>query len=554
MILSIVISLLVLLIAYWWANQGLFDAFIQLICVVIAGALAFALWEPITIGFLLSGGGFDSYAWGVSLGFLFLGLLFLLRFVADFCTPTRPTVPAWANLSFGSLLGLLSGILTMGIVLIAVGHLSTTRELLGYSGWTRSAESKGRPMQTEPASPCTLITGFTQGFFNFLSSGSCSPLFGDATLASYRPGVAQDGGSLFRESLRDGRGNITLAPEAFTLDGFYYDPKYLMRGGAAGAYAVLLSFKPKSFDAAGSFSLSASQARLFAPKNGGAISEFPVEFSQEKKTDAGRSMIRFEFKSESAFATLETPNAEGKICLVFESAPFLKSPPTMLMIKGLRITLPKLNSDPMALGVAVENAGDKISIPADESAPSIPPVELVLDRSLSGLMLSKNGLPGTLQEDNGSIFKGAAKRIKKNPNAKTDVRDISQASTEKIAKLKISREAVTDLYNMDKTRKIAEKVGQSGVPMLVDTNGNLYEPFGYIWVNTNTDEWEIYLETPSDGFTVKQFQRGESAGFIDVLYRLPIGCKITMVILRDPSVPLSKAKVLGTANLNVEGN
>ena len=107
---------------------------------------------------------------------------------------------------------------------------------------------------------------------------------------------------------------------------------------------------------------------------------------------------------------------------------------------------------------------------------------------------------------------------------------------------------------MDKTRKIAEKVGQSGVPMLVDTNGNLYEPFGYIWVNTNTDEWEIYLETPSDGFTVKQFQRGESAGFIDVLYRLPIGCKITMVILRDPSVPLSKAKVLGTANLNVEGN
>lgn len=93
MILSIVISLLVLLIAYWWANQGLFDAFIQLICVVIAGALAFALWEPITIGFLLSGGGFDSYAWGVSLGFLFLGLLFLLRFVADFAPLHDPLFP-----------------------------------------------------------------------------------------------------------------------------------------------------------------------------------------------------------------------------------------------------------------------------------------------------------------------------------------------------------------------------------------------------------------------------------------------------------------------------
>ena len=49
MILSVVVSLIVLLIAYWWASQGLFDAFIHFVCVVIAGALAFAFWEPVTV-------------------------------------------------------------------------------------------------------------------------------------------------------------------------------------------------------------------------------------------------------------------------------------------------------------------------------------------------------------------------------------------------------------------------------------------------------------------------------------------------------------------------
>jgi hypothetical protein len=104
---------------------------------------------------------------------------------------------------------------------------------------------------------------------------------------------------------------------------------------------------------------------------------------------------------------------------------------------------------------------------------------------------------------------------------------------------------------MDKTRKIAQIVGMAGVPTLVDTNGNFYAPMGYIWVNTNTDEWEIYLESPTDGFTVKQFKRAENAGFIDVLYRVPSDVTISLVILRDPLQPISKAKILGTTKFKI---
>lgn len=555
MILSVLISLIVLLIAYWWANQGLFDAFIHFTCVVIAGVLAFSLWEPITVGFLLRGGGFDAYSWGLCLGLLFLGFLFGLRILFDVVTPKRPLLPIWINLSFGSVLGLLSGILTMGIILIAVGHLSSSRELLGHTGWSRSAESNGKPMQNNPSSPSTFVANFTQGFFNYLSVGSCTPLtlMGGSTLASYRPGIAEDAVSLNRDSLREGKGNSTLAPKTFTLDGFYFDPKYLLRDSSAGsgAYAVLLSFQPASFDAGGSFSLSASQARLIAPTNSGAISEFPLEFSQEKKTDANRTMTRYEFKSESDFATLESGAAEGKICLVFSAKQFKVVAPTMLTIKGLRIMLPKANVDPLQLGLAVENAGAKISITPDDSAPAIPASELLLDRSLSGMMLNKNDMPGTLLLEDDCLSSGAATRVKRNPNAKNDVRQIAQSSNEKIVKLKISRDTIVDLFNMDKTRKIAQIVGMAGVPTMVDTNGNFYAPLGYIWVNTNTDEWEIYLESPTDGFTVKQFKRAENAGFIDVLYRVPSDVTISLVILRDPLQPISKAKILGTTKFKI---
>jgi hypothetical protein len=553
MILSILVSLIVLLIAYWWANQGLFDALIHCVCVVIAGAVALAVWEPVTVGFLLKGGLFDEYAWGVCLGGVFLVTLFVLRLAVDALTPKRPQVPRWANLSFGSLLGLCSGMLTMGIVLIAVGHLWSTTELLGYNGWHRSAESQGRPQQAEPAAPASIVMEFTQGFYNFLSRGSFAPLLSDATLASHRPGIAEDAGSLFRDTLRGGKGNTALAPTGFAFSGFYHDPKYVLRDGGVGAYAVLLSLKPESFDPGGSFSLSASQARLIAPKDGGAISEFPTEFSQEKKTDEGRSMIRYQFNTDTAYATLENSNAEGSICLVFPAKPFQGAAPTMLTVKGLRIALPKPDPDALALGRAVENAGASIQIPPDESAPSIPADELQLSNDISGMLLSKNGLPGTLQEEGGSLYAGAATHVKKNPNVKNDVRTVAQDAGQKVAKLRLSHDSVADIYNVDKTRKIAEKVGMNGIPMLVDTKGNLYEPWGYIWVNTNNDEWEIYMEPPSDGFTVKQFMRAANAGFIDVLYRVPTGVEISMAILRDPKQPLTNARILGTAKLKVEG-
>src|SRR5436190_8436030 len=95
-IFNIVIILLVLLIAYWWANQGLFSAILHLVCVVIAGAITLSVWEPLTVGLLLRGNGFDDYAWGVSFIGIFAISLLILRVIMDKTIGANVTIPNWA--------------------------------------------------------------------------------------------------------------------------------------------------------------------------------------------------------------------------------------------------------------------------------------------------------------------------------------------------------------------------------------------------------------------------------------------------------------------------
>ena len=85
--LNIVLIAMVAMIAYWWANQGLFSAIIHLLCVIVAGAIALAFWEPVTVGLLLRGNAFDNYAWGVSLVGLFVAVLLLLRLATNKLIP-----------------------------------------------------------------------------------------------------------------------------------------------------------------------------------------------------------------------------------------------------------------------------------------------------------------------------------------------------------------------------------------------------------------------------------------------------------------------------------
>ena len=139
--LNIVLIALVAMIAYWWANQGLFSAIIHLLCVIVAGAIALAVWEPVTVGLLLRGNAFDNYAWGVSLVGLFVAALLLLRLATNKLIPANVDLPHWANLGFGFPVGAASGVLTIGMLIIGMGFIQSEREIFGHVGSARSART-----------------------------------------------------------------------------------------------------------------------------------------------------------------------------------------------------------------------------------------------------------------------------------------------------------------------------------------------------------------------------------------------------------------------------
>ncbi len=550
MLLAILVVLLVLLVAYWWANAGVFDALLHFLCVVIAGSMAIALWEPITIGFLLDGE-LTHYGWGLALGGLFLVSLLILRTIVDKACPFRPVLPRWSDWAFGSVLGLGSGVLTIGMVLISMGHVASTREMIDYEGWKREPSSE-LPVQTEPGSVVSLVMASTGWFFGMLSDHAFAPTFGQASLAAWRPDIAGDGGSLLRDSVEKGKGKSFVGPKGISIAGAFFDPTFILGSTTqgTGAYAVLVSAKRPSYDPSNGFTLSASQARLIDGTTGSSV--FPVEFAQAEET-SGMSLVRYRFQGDAAYMGTPKTTDETIACLIFPAKGLNRTAggQLFLQIKGLRFALPQLTEGAQDMAKAVQSAGSKIELAADADTPVIPGTELRMDSSLQGAGLEKNGLPGSLVESEGRLMSGAAERFKRDGNVRSDVNSIFAPPGSKIVMLKCTRDTAVDLFNVNRTRKDAEKVGEFGVPMLVDANSNVYSPCGYILKNEQNGEFEIYLEPPEEGFTIKRFRRAATGGELNIIYRIPDGTVVKLVVLSDPAKGLSQGRIVGSTTLPV---
>jgi hypothetical protein len=549
-LLSIGSLLVVLLIAYWWGNQGAFDALVHLIAVIIAGALALALWEPVTTSFLLTPA-LSEFGWGLSLGGMFLALLAILRLVIDKLCPVRPRMARWADWVFGSIMGLWSGALTVGMVLIAIGHVSTARELAGHENWKREAGASV-PMASNAQSPASLCVAATAGFYGMVSDGGFAPWIGAGSLATLRPEVGADADSLMRDSVENGKGRVSITPAGLSVSGFYRDPSFAIKSGGPGAFAVLINPKTPSFDASAGFALASSQARLIDGSTG--VSAFPVEFAQ-REAKSGDSLVRYSFAGDANYLTTASSSAESVACLLFPSKPFGDSKgPFYLQVKGLRFELPSPTAGPEGIAKAVQSGGKTIAVAAaGEDVPVIPENQLRVDAGVQGVLIDKNSMPGSLKEDGNLLIGGAAERISKADATSGDVRFIRETEGTRILRLVCSRDTVVDLFNTDRTRKDAEKVGPNGQPVLLDSTGNIYAPVGYIWRDEQRDEFEIYLdEEPKEGLTLKRFARAANSGEIFILYRVPIGVTVKTVALRDPNKSMADARIVGKTDITVE--
>ncbi len=129
MILSLIAALFVLLVAAFWAMQGVFSSAIMLIETIVALMVAFGYYEPVAG---LATEYIPEYAHGAALVLLFAVTLTVLRLLTDKFIPGNVQFPMPVDRAGGGLLGLLTGLLLIGTTLTGVQMLPIGPAPLGF--------------------------------------------------------------------------------------------------------------------------------------------------------------------------------------------------------------------------------------------------------------------------------------------------------------------------------------------------------------------------------------------------------------------------------------
>ncbi len=495
MILNLIVIAFVLLIGYWWANQGLFSAVIHLLCVIVAGALALAFWEPIGVGLFMKGSWFVSYAMGVALVGTFAVTLFILRLASNLLIPGNLEVPRWANLAFGYPVGMFAGVLTMGITVIGLGMLQSQRSMLGFVGQGRA----GSGAVTTLSSMWVPVHKLTAEFYGHLSVGALSS---SAPLRHYNPDVHLQAASLVRDSYRNGRGQVAMRPSQASIDGAWVCPDTCVIKVRFGRGA-------RDFGSQ-QLILSASQVRLISHAGGTdrpAVA-FPVRWRQEVAEGGGKV---FKFDDPSHYVTTLPGRESSEVLFEFPWREGLV--PRFLQIKNARlhVRLNQIQSMPDCTAVMRGvGGGPSITVETFAASPRLP----VSRNPYGGISLTASTTPVTTSSNKVSRMKhidrklseGMARFSRERTFVSRALRidSFHEPAGTRVVQVDISRGAPGSIFGA-----AARQAAEGSVPMLVDSSGHTYSAVGYVY--EKAQEIEIRIE-PATGLSADQIPHLPSSG------------------------------------------
>jgi hypothetical protein len=448
------------IIAYWWANQGLFSALLHLVCVIVAGAVAFAFWEPLTTGVLLKGGFFDDYAWGVVLIVLFSVSLFIMRVAMDKIAPANVRVPQWASLTFGGAAGAASGVLSVGILIIGIGHIQSSNTLLGgIRGWARDGNKGAQVAQRD-----RLWVPFHQLTNEFYSFLSVSSLRSGQPMRQYAPDLYKQAVSEFRDSYGKGRGKVSLKPSAATVERLYMAP-----GTRGDRYFVKMRFTLDAHDYGEQLTLSNSQVRLVGSAAGSQKPAIvhPVawrQYSGYHRFDDLTHYLSSEPGKESSEPTLEFETPAGFT-------------PRFIVVRGTRYALPtEVLPAPANWATASSDTPEDVA-PGGISIQS----QIRVSNSIRPVNISTNLLPGTIQQTDNLLTSGEATfpAGRGFVNRTLRVEGIFEPTGTRCVRLDVSRDGPADIF------RFRNQAGEGATLALVDSTGSEYTPIGFFYVTSS---------------------------------------------------------------------
>ncbi len=542
MILQALVIIFIALIAYWWANQGAFSALLHLTCVILAGAMTLAFWEPISVSLL---GKLGDHTWSVVFLGLFAGFLLVFRVAFDRLVPGNLNFPQSINYVVGGTFGALAGLLTVGMLILGMGFTQSLSSLMEFYGVTRLAEERGQPFKSE--SLWVPAHEITTGFFGMLSAGSLSPVTA-TSLKKYYPDLANSALSLHRDSWGSGRGKTSVAPSAVQVGSFGYDPDFEWDsvGGATpekGAFSLRLTFDVTAFDRGQGLTLSAAQAKLVgqSSRGGATVVMHPRKYAEEV---AGGDRGTFDFDSIQNYATNPAGQQSADVDLIFPATGLDRV--DFAMVKGLRLRLPQPTVVSIGEQVAAAESESRVAAMSSDGAPELSSSDLAEGNSLQPLQLGINQASGlTLVEDKkGNWVESGKGKYKKagtfSVSRSQRINGFVQPPGTAIVRLDLTRGQAT--VDLEELRKLLPP----GAPVrLVDAENRAYSATGYLW-DMGT-EVQIMYDPVGLVEKLKDFPGLSSGGTqkLWAIFVVPMGATLKQVRIGD--------SVVGAAELTTKG-
>jgi hypothetical protein len=347
-------------LGYIWLTRGFFSSLLHLTCTIIAGAIAFAAWEPLSLWLLdyAPTGGFMSFiggiAWGVGLIVPFAVSLAILRLVVDSLLPANVVLDQKLDYVGGGVCGVLIGVLTAGILALSFSYFRLDSDVLGkqmtYAGVDKGCGVVRGDAMWVPADKWTAMLyqslserGFRTGeplarwhpdlseegagmrMTAFEQRGRNTTKTGDFDVKG-RFTVGDEGKSKFGDMLKD-RWEPTKAQKVVDTDGKPIDQNAHIEG-------FLVNFKAGAKEKDGKVAVGAGQVRLVLENdNDERMTVYPFAVSSQAEADKP-TPARWRYDSDNVF--IASVGGAAEALMAFEFACPQGYRPIAIYVKGVR--------------------------------------------------------------------------------------------------------------------------------------------------------------------------------------------------------------------------
>lgn len=537
MILSLVVIGLVGGIAYVWASRGFFSALVHLVCVIVAGALAFGLWEPLAYAILRSDvpGWVVDMSWGVALGVPFAAILAGLRLAVDKALPANADLDSVTNLVGGGICGLIAGTISVGILVISMSFLRLPTSFMGYHpvGFETSGSVIKEGGLIYPADK------ITAGLYSFMSR---TTLRTGQPMATWRPELPYEG-HLLRTNFNDGGAKHTLKTDAYEVTGRYtigqaaQVPMKDLTGDTFSAArnqqvssidgepvtdgyleGFVVKFRPGAREREGRIVIGNAQIRLVcAPDDdpdGETIAVHP--FAMISQAEGSRPDLgRWRFERPEIF--IASPGGAAEPAMAFEFIVPRGHSPLALEVKGVRTTIDEIPAPQPLTSVAQRDASVRsgsllsggasagplntagaVSINPTQPAPGGYGSEIAVTGGLpGGIIILKDRKDGLSLSEGGRIAEGLGKfrnaDLENNRVAdrSLQVREVAGTEDTKVVMVRVGNDSRIGLLS-----QAAAAADMSKPPVLIDANNQRYHAVGYVYQDNVETHISVTPGTP----------------------------------------------------------